>query len=143
MRTAEGIDELSVHHTAGSNMDRDEAAERKHLIALRDFHVNARGWPGIGYWYVIFRSGRVYRTGLLAQQRASVRGQNHHIIGVALAGNFEWWFPSDAALDSLLGLRGHLERFLDRSLQVRPHLHYGRTKCPGALWERWLPAIAA
>ena len=102
------------------------------------------GWsaPGIGYWYLVFPSGTVYQVGSLEVQRASVSGENDHIIGVALVGDFTEITPTDAALEAIHALRvAVVEPLLGRILPVQPHRFHTQTSCPGNTYLSWIGRV--
>ena len=102
------------------------------------------GWsaPGIGYWYLVYPSGRIHWCGSLETQRASVLGENDHIVGVALVGDFTLQDPTDKAIESAHLLRTNvLEIELGKSLIVHPHRFHTATSCPGATYLSWIDRI--
>jgi hypothetical protein len=97
------VQQLFVHHTAGTNGDPDPAATMR---AIYWFHVRDRGWCDIGYNFVIGSDGAIYearrarsfgpwethdsenRKGR-AVTGAHVAGYNAGSVGTSLMGNYE------------------------------------------------------
>ena len=103
-----------------------------------------QGWsaPGIGYWYLVFPSGRIYQVGSLETQRASVSGENDHIVAVALVGNYTNQYPTDQAIQTIRKLKEEvLLPLLGIELPVKPHRFYGGTACPGNTYQEWISRI--
>ncbi|HVM34383.1 MAG TPA: N-acetylmuramoyl-L-alanine amidase [Actinomycetota bacterium] len=103
-RTFAPVQQLFVHHTAGSNSDEQDSAAT--MRAIYWYHVKSNGWCDIGYNFVVGRDGLLYE-GRWARSYASgethtgedeagravvgahVAGYNTGSIGVSLMGNFE------------------------------------------------------
>jgi hypothetical protein len=98
-----GVQQLFVHHTAGSNSVSDPKATMR---AIYWFHTARRGWCDIGYNFVIDRGGNVYEGRWARRYKpweihssenprgravagAHVLGFNSGSVGVSLMGNFE------------------------------------------------------
>lgn len=132
-RPLSGIGGIAVHHSAGSKTGTPQAAAR--------WHVDGRGFAGIGYHFWIADDGRVFYVGDLGTSRAHVLNQNDALTGIVLAGNFQNEDPSPAALASLSNLIAALEDFHGRRLSVFGHNGWapsGYTECPGANLSRRL-----
>lgn len=97
------VQQLFVHHTAGSNSDGNGAATMR---AIYQYHVGSRGWCDIGYNFVIGRDGTIYEARWArnyapwethssedvkgnAVSGAHVAGYNSGSVGISLMGNFE------------------------------------------------------
>ncbi|MFQ5460409.1 MAG: N-acetylmuramoyl-L-alanine amidase, partial [Anaerolineae bacterium] len=123
---------LVIHHTgAGPAVGAaDVAAE----------HVEVNGWPGIGYHYVIDRSGAVAKTQDLVVEAYHARQFNRAAVGIALAGDFASDVPAPAQLDAAATLLANLLRDLGLPTEaLRGHRELVPTHCPGetfsALWK--------
>lgn len=55
---------------------------------LEQFHLD-RGWAGIGYHFVLFRSGRLYEGRPVWAVPAAQEGHNSGTVAIALVGNYE------------------------------------------------------
>lgn len=96
------LQQLFVHHTAGSNGDSDPYATMR---AVYSYHTRSRGWCDIGYNFVIGQDGTIFE-GRWARNYAPwevhnsenpdgevvsgahVSGYNSGSVGVSLMGNF-------------------------------------------------------
>lgn len=110
------LQQLFVHHTAGSNDDPDSAATMR---AIYHFHTKSRGWCDLGYNFVIGSDGRIFEgrwarkyqswetpnsedpTGN-AVSGAHVSGYNSGSIGVSMMGTFTSAKVTAAARDALV-----------------------------------------
>jgi N-acetylmuramoyl-L-alanine amidase len=98
-----GVQQLFVHHTAGSNSVSNPKATMR---AIYWYHTVRRGWCDIGYNFVIDRQGNVYEGRWARRYKpweihssedargravvgAHVSGFNSGSVGVSLMGNFE------------------------------------------------------
>lgn len=96
------LQQLFVHHTAGSNGDSDPYATMR---AVYSYHTRSRGWCDIGYNFVVSQDGTIFE-GRWARNYAPweihnsedpagnvvagahVSGYNSGSVGVSLMGNF-------------------------------------------------------
>lgn len=109
------VQQLFVHHTAGSNFDN---RPKSTMRAIYWYHVVRQGWCDIGYNFVISHDGQIFegrwarrygpwethdgenRAGE-AVVGAHVDGYNSGSVGISLMGNFQRISPSPAARRSL------------------------------------------
>lgn len=114
------LQQLFVHHTAGSNFDPDPYATMR---AVYQFHTQTRGWCDVGYNFVVAQDGTVFegrwarrfdpwetptsedRGGRVASG-AHVSGLNSGSIGISMMGNFETAEVPVTARTSLVELLG-------------------------------------
>jgi N-acetyl-anhydromuramyl-L-alanine amidase AmpD len=123
------ISHLAIHHSA--------AAGDLSPQAIAEYHVNSRGWPGIGYHYYIPSDGTVYWTNRLETISYHVADNNGHTVGICLGGNFIGTVPTAAQLDSAARLIAWLMQELQIPLErVWGHRQYpnNSTSCPGDQW---------
>lgn len=113
---------IVVHHSA---------AKGKNAQYYAAYHINKRGWPGIGYHFVIERDGTIKQTNLLTTVSYHVKGYNTASIGISLSGNFEEQKPTPAQLAALIHLIKTLKRKISPALQVKGHRELRPTLCPG------------
>ncbi len=122
-------EKLVIHHSA-SDIN----------ITIKDIHRwhLANGWIGIGYHYVIYADGTVYRgrpeeaVGAHAYQDTNHEA-NSNGIGICLVGNFTSSLPTSIQMDSLIGLIFDIwKRYPNAS--VIGHRDVMATACPGALF---------
>ena len=96
------LQQLFVHHTAGSNGDSDPYATMRAVYA---YHTQSRGWCDVGYNFVIAQDGTIFEARWArnyapwephnsenasgeAVAGAHVSGYNSGSVGVSLMGNF-------------------------------------------------------
>jgi len=95
---------MYLHHTAGSNTY-TKAQAAAQVRAIYAFHVKGRGWPDIGYQFLVDRFGTIYqgRRDAIADLPigAQAGGYNTDTIGVSAMGNFQTAKPSAAMLASI------------------------------------------
>ncbi|MEA2508700.1 MAG: hypothetical protein QOG21_782 [Actinomycetota bacterium] len=145
------VQQLFVHHTAGTNFDPHPKATMR---AIYYFHTKVRGWCDIGYNFVIGPDGTVYegrwarnyspwethtsesRSGL-GVMGAHVRGFNAGSIGISLMGNFSQIRPPAAMRTSLAAL---LAWEADRH-HLKP-LQWHTYRSPDSGVRRRLPYVA-
>jgi N-acetylmuramoyl-L-alanine amidase len=70
-----------VIHCSGTKPNVDAGADE-----IRQWHVQGRGWPDIGYHLVIRRSGLIETGRPIEQIGAHVTGRNANSIGLCLVG---------------------------------------------------------
>jgi N-acetylmuramoyl-L-alanine amidase len=145
------VQQLFVHHTAGTNFDPHPRATMR---AIYYFHTKVRGWCDIGYNFVIGPDGTIFegrwarhyspwethtsesRDGL-GVMGAHVRSYNAGSIGISLMGNYSLVRPPRAMRRSLAAL---LAWETDRH-HLKPQ-HWHTYKSPDTGLRRWLPYIA-
>ena len=112
------LKQLFVHHTAGSNFDRNPKATMR---AIYHYHVVSQGWCDIGYNFVVSYDGRIFegrwarnyepwevhdsesKAGKVVSG-AHVDGFNSGTAGISVMGNFETARPSPATRQALAEL---------------------------------------
>ena len=134
-RPRSAITHLAIHHSAADgNVSPQTIAE---------YHVNSRGWPGIGYHYYIPSDGTVYWTNRLETISYNVYDNNNCVVGICLGGNFIGTTPTNAQMDSAARLVAWLMQELNIPLErVLGHGQFpnNSTSCPGDQWTagaRW------
>lgn len=127
LRSAAFLKSIVVHHTGGP-VQTVESIARQHV---------AKGWPGIGYHYVIDADAKTWKTNYVSTLSYHAAGSNKESIGVCVVGHFEEKDPSPAQLSAL-------KQLLLTLLTVHPSLHvFGHkdktpTQCPGRRLYDWL-----
>jgi len=134
VRTLADIRYLVVHHTgAPIEVGPSEIAAE---------HVEALGWPGIGYHYVVGADGTAWRTQDLTAISHHARQFNPVAAGIALAGDLSEADPPPAQLAGAAALLADLLDRLGLPLEaVRGHGEVVPTPCPGAAFARWKPEL--
>lgn len=120
-RALSEIRQIVIHHSATTSGS---------AAAYAKYHIEARGWPGIGYHFVIDKDGTINLTNYLETVSYHVSGQNTRSIGVCLTGNFDVQQPTTPQLNSLVRLIRHLgTRF--GQLPIKEHNDFAAKSCPG------------
>ncbi len=101
--TAEAITDIVIHHTMTGELPADASVgdELMVLDAIYAFHVNTRGFGGIGYHGVAFPSGRAYITCPFDRWGTHVAFENDHLWGFAAAGDYSDSVPPSGTLRGL------------------------------------------
>ena len=119
-------EKIVIHHSAS---DINTSINDVHR-----WHQN-RGWIGIGYHYLIYHNGDVYKgrpewaVGAHAYQDAAHEA-NSNGIGICLIGNFDYQRPRDAQMKELLTLILNIRKRYP-NLPVIGHKDLMATECPG------------
>lgn len=136
MRDVYTVKTLIIHHTTGDAFDSTED--------IASYHVNTKGWPGIGYHYLIDGAGRIERTNWHKTISYHASYHNDDSIGISLKGSFVGDAqPSDdqiAATAWLVNkLRGQLpiETVIGHKNTAYSQTPGHGTRCPGDTWESW------
>jgi hypothetical protein len=95
---------MYVHHTAGTN-DYSRSQSAAIVRGIYAFHTGARGWPDIGYQFLVDRFGTIYQGRQNAIHDnplgAQAGGYNTDTIGVSAMGNYDIARPSSALLTGI------------------------------------------
>lgn len=121
-RNLNQIEQIVVHHSASLNQTADDFA---------NYHVLTRGWPGIGYHFVIEKDGTIIQGNPLENISYNTQNQNTKTVAICLSGNFDLEQPTGEQMDSLAKLISHLRGELPQSLEVYGHRDFAATSCPG------------
>lgn len=121
-RSLDKIDMVVVHHSATTSGTAKSFAR---------YHVNSRGWPGIGYHYVIDKDGTINQTNELENISYHVSGQNTNSIGICLVGDYDKQKPPAIQMDQCARLIVSLQNQLDQELKIRGHSAFSKKTCPG------------
>lgn len=102
------------------------------LMDTHRYHRDRLGWSGIGYNYLILRSGTIYE-GRGDHVGAHASGNNSTHLGIALTGDFERGSqrPTKDQMDSLVWLIKELKKKYKNADKVKGHYDVGSTSCPG------------
>ena len=115
-RTFFPLQQLFVHHTAGSNDDPNPHATMR---AIYHFHTKSRGWCDLGYNFVIGNDGTIFEGRWARRYQswetptsedpagnvvsgAHVSGYNSGSMGISMMGNFTSAKVTPAARDALV-----------------------------------------
>jgi len=122
-RSTATIRRLIVHHTAAP------AATSWQSIA--SYHVNTKGWKGIGYHAGITPDGKLHLLNGIDRISNHAYGHNADSIGIVFAGNFQDDHPTPKALQAYYQYASILDDYLGRVLTWQGHRDVGDTACPG------------
>lgn len=120
------INEIIVHCT-GTEAGKDIKAK-----AIKEYHVNVKGWRNIGYHYVVDLDGTIESGRPISQPGAHCPGHNAHSIGVAYVGGLKNGKPADTRTPeqkaTLLKLITKL--IIVYRCDVHGHREFARRDCP-------------
>lgn len=123
-RSISGITDITVHHSASPSSQTAYDFAR--------YHVNSKGWPGIGYHFVIERDGTIHQTNELDSLSYHNGYNNTKAIGVCMSGNFENAPPDQRQIESLIWLVKYIKNRVPSVFRLVGHKEYaGETACPG------------
>jgi len=98
-------------------------------LSFARYHVEHRGWAGIGYHYVITKDGTIYKTNNITTVCYHARGGNRRGIGVCLVGIEEFSEEQLISLDLLI--EELLHALPGRKVIGHREVEGSRTSCPG------------
>lgn len=124
---------ITVHHSAGSPSHTDQNTLQQ-IQAWENLHVS-KGFGRMGYHWVINQRGNIVEgqpTELIGSHTAYANNGN---VGICLTGNFDNQQPTQAMIDSLVGVGAYVAaRYgMDTSSPnfLHGHQRYQRKSCPG------------
>jgi hypothetical protein len=127
-----------VHHTAGTDNPRTPEIEPEVIPpeVLARYHIS-RGWSGIGYHYLVYRDGTIYKVRPIGVVGACVKGHNTPSICIAFVGNYSMSPPSVMARASCLWLISLLRQHYPHLRELRGHREMAgqSTQCPGEAFD--------
>lgn len=124
-RSLSEITDITVHHTAGPDSQTAES--------IANYHVYSKGWPGIGYHYLINTDGQILQVNELDTVSYHNGYNNTAAVGIAMIGNMELGPPTPPQQKSLEKLIQSLKKDLPRLSHLLGHkeLPGAATACPG------------
>lgn len=128
-RSLDRITHLCIHHSAASGSIPIENVAK--------YHVDDRGWPGIGYHFYIKPDGTVYQTNRMETVSFQVSQNNDYSVGVCVSGDFTYAPPPDTQIEATARLVAWLMQELSVPVQnVLGHKEFPQndTSCPGETW---------
>jgi hypothetical protein len=134
------IRRLTIHHSGVALTDNRDAPARfrSHQRAHQ-----ARGWPDIAYHLLIDRGGNVYEgrpIGAVGDTATNYDPKGH--LGVLCEGHFGEQRPTPEQLGALAAVLAWASaRFGVGTEEIRGHLDYADTACPGASLYRRIGAV--
>lgn len=121
-RFLKDIKQIIIHHSATSGGSPESFAR---------YHVENKGWPGIGYHIVIDKNGNICKTNFATTISYHCSGQNHKSIGVCVIGNYDNVLPDGNILSSLHDVIKYYDKMLGVELPIKGHRDFKATSCPG------------
>jgi len=135
---------LIIHHTGGT--EKNPLADTSHhtLEIIHEYH-RSLGWGKVGYHYVIEKDGKLRQGRLDTEQGSHCNQQENGIsmnfqsLGIAIAGNFDFSFPTQAQEATLKKLlQEKLKQYNLSPSKILPHRHWASKTCYGRkLSEDW------
>lgn len=116
------ITDIVIHHSAWDDANAFDYA---------NLHVSDRGWPGIGYHYVIDQDGTINQTNSLNTASYHVQGYNTQAIGICISGDLDQHPMTASQKRSVKKIIRYLRIRFGKKLIVKPHKDYKSTDCPG------------
>ncbi len=114
-------DYIILHHSASSNAS---------VEAIHNYHMNGRGWMGIGYNFYVRKDGSIYQGRPEWAVGAHATGYNDKSIGVCAEGNFEAEKMPEAQKRGIIELIKELKKKYPNA-QIKRHKNFAATSCPG------------
>ena len=114
-------DYIILHHTA---------ATQGTVQAIHNYHMNGRGWKGIGYNFYVRKDGKIYQGRPEWAVGAHATGYNDKSIGVCAEGNFEAEKMPEAQKKAIIELVRDLKQKYPNA-QIKRHKDFAATSCPG------------
>lgn len=124
-RSLTSITGIVIHHSATDHGGPKDFA---------NWHIK-RGWPGIGYHFVILPDGTMNQTNELDTISYHVANKNTPNIGICLVGNLSHHPPTPMQIASLKELISHINAVVGKNLAVRGHRDLQATECPGLMMK--------
>ncbi len=130
VRVTRGIKEIVLHHTWSPTAAQYKG--RATWEAIRQYHIQERGWSDIGYHFGVGPDGSYWLLRPVEKAGAHVLHRNEHTIGVVLVGNFDVEDPEANGLAAAAELtRVLMERFALKPENIRFHREFENKTCPG------------
>jgi N-acetylmuramoyl-L-alanine amidase len=119
-RSIDRIKYIVIHHSASDDGD---------PYIFNRWHME-RGWPRIGYHYVIDKEGNTFRTNSIDTISYHVKNNNTKCIGICVVGNYEVDEVSDEVRAALMILIDQLRCVGE--FELKGHRDFVNTLCPGS-----------
>ena len=130
--------DLIVIHHSGLGFDKDLSADEIHQS-----HI-AQGYSGIGYHFVVRKSGFIERGRPIWAVGAHTYGENFRSIGIHLSGDFMKNLPTHNQIEMtswLIGFISDSYNFPADKFHIRGHCDFNQTDCPGTNLYALIPTI--
>lgn len=112
------VEFLVVHHSA--------ASENQSVKSIEDYHLSL-GWSGIGYHYLITKTGELWKGRPEHVNGAHVKEDNinYRSLGICVIGDFAKKLPTPEQVSALKTLLEDLKARYNVSLEkIVPHRHF-------------------
>lgn len=121
--------EFVVHHSEGPT--------NQTVRSIQAFHMDVRGWPDVGYNFLVRDDGTIYEGRGWLTIGAHAKGHNTAGIGVCYIGQNA---PTEAAKKSIRGLYDYACAKTGHQLLAKGHgqLSQNNTDCPGSALLAWV-----
>lgn len=123
-RPIEAIRRIVVHHTAGP--------ATQSPLDLARYHIDVKGWPGIGYHMLVDAAGLIYKTLSAATIAACVEKGNTPSYCICMIGNFTAAPPPAAQWRAAVWVARLCVLAYDAEDGIVGHGELMATACPGA-----------
>lgn len=117
-RSLAQIDTIVIHHFAS------EAS----LLANANYHINGRGWRGLGY-HIVIDNGKILQTNDLSHTTNHTTGYNERSIGISIRGDLSKRPLTDLERRLLYAAIVTLKSLFPRAV-VKAHNECAATSCP-------------
>jgi len=125
VRSLGSLKDITIHHSAGPITQ--TAAD------FARYHVDTKGWPGIGYHFVIGADGRIFQTNNVNSASWHNGYNNSVAVGVCLVGDFTKHSPTNAQITACENLCKMLKGRYKSITHLVGHKEYSNsTLCPGS-----------
>ena len=117
------LNSIAIHHT-GNNND---------IHVNTDYHIDKNGWQWLGYGFYIV-DGVIYKVRGYDYQNAAVSDHNHHVVSIAVHGNYDRDIPSQNNMEALQWLVNYIKLKVPSIENIHGHNFWNDTTCPGRLF---------
>lgn len=142
------VDQVFLHTIAVEYRKSSLQDSFEHLRSIENFHVQSRGWTGIGYSWLIDTRGRIFEGRGLRVPGGHTQGHNSDAYGVAFFGHGDIQPATNAQVQAFADLLRYLVKdvkVVKEDYRIRGHREVSTKSCPGNLiWplvanKTWAP----
>uniref|UniRef100_A0A8C8SRR2 Peptidoglycan-recognition protein n=1 Tax=Pelusios castaneus TaxID=367368 RepID=A0A8C8SRR2_9SAUR len=122
---------IILHHTSGNRCNSKDACLQR-VKHIQKYHMGKKGWPDIGYNFLIGEDGRVYEGRGWHTIGTHTKGWNEKSLGFSFLGTFFYRAPNATALNAAESLIqcAISEGYLSRRYTLKGHRRVSKTDCP-------------
>lgn len=121
LSTRTATNKIVVHHAAAKSASSED---------IHKWHLN-NGWAGIGYQFVVRKTGVIETGRPIDKVGAHCTGHNNDSIGICFEGNFDEEKIGDAQLTAGKELIVYLRSLYGDNIKIVRHKDLASTACPG------------